>query len=81
MKLVLKLNKTCPVIFQAIDCLQVARTDIMPNWYVTSPDGGDIRTIKHTEGETINHVGEFDTPEKWKRMEIDTFNPPTPEER
>ena len=53
----------------------------MLNWYVTSSEGGEIQTIKYTEGETIDHVGEFDTPEKWKRKEDDTYNPPTPEER
>ena len=53
----------------------------MPNWYVTTADGSTIRTIVHTTGEKLKHVGDFDSQEKWKRMDIDTFNPPTAQDR
>ena len=53
----------------------------MPNWYVTTASGSPIHTIVHTMGEELKHAGEFDSEEKWKRMETDTFNPPTAQDR
>ena len=56
----------------------VARTDVMPNWYVTS-SGVEPRVVKVTEGEELKFVTDYTTPEQWKREEADQYNPLTPE--
>ncbi|CAH3143871.1 unnamed protein product [Pocillopora meandrina] len=58
----------------------VAKTDVMPNWYITAP-GLQPRIIKSTKGESLKFVGSFDSALKWKRSELDNFNPFTPEKR
>ena len=58
----------------------VARTDVMPNWYVAAP-GLRARTITSTSGEELSFVGAFDSPNKWKRFGPDRFNPYTPQQR
>ena len=58
----------------------VAKTDIMPNWYVAA-DGLEPRIIRSTSGEDLNFVGSFDTCSKWKRSVMDTYNPLTPAKR
>lgn len=58
----------------------VAKTDVMPNWYITAP-GLKPRIIKSTKGESLKFVGSFDSALKWKRSELDNFNPFTPEKR
>jgi hexosaminidase len=55
----------------------VSRTDNMPNWYVTSL-GMQPKTIQHTQGESLDYVGKFNTPEKWKREKTDQYDPFTP---
>ena len=58
----------------------VARTDVMPRWYVTA-SGLSPRVIRNTDDEELKFVGNFDTKEKWKRFDADRFNPYTPEDR
>jgi hexosaminidase len=65
--------------FRASDW-EIARSDVMPNWYVTSP-GATARTISSTAGYELDWVGKFDTPNKWKRQPDDTYNPYTGSDR
>ncbi|XP_068705154.1 beta-hexosaminidase-like [Montipora foliosa] len=58
----------------------VARTDVMPNWYIAA-EGLQARTITSTVGETLSFVGPFNAPNKWKRITGDKYNPYTPEMR
>lgn len=58
----------------------VARTDVMPNWYIAA-EGLQARTITSTAGEALSFVGLFDAPNKWKRITSDKYNPYTPEMR
>ncbi|KAL8594715.1 hypothetical protein ACOMHN_051661 [Nucella lapillus] len=46
----------------------VARTDVMPNWYLGAP-GLEPRTVVVTAGEKLDWVGDFDTEHKWKRYD------------
>ncbi|MGL4829465.1 MAG: family 20 glycosylhydrolase [Vibrio sp.] len=75
------------------DAWQVAKTDIMPNWYIVS-DSGDTALISSTSNtingvvptapsEELPFVGEFDSPEKWKRYSglTDHYNPLTAAQR
>ena len=62
------------------DYWSVARTDVMPRWYVTAK-GLTPRVIKNTDDEELKFVGNFDTKEKWKRFVTDVYNPYTPNER
>ena len=60
---------------------QIATTDIMPDWYVSSQDRTS-KTITSTAGESLFFVGPFDTKEKWKRSNADLYNGGyTPQER
>lgn len=58
----------------------VARTDVMPNWYIAA-EGLQARTITSTAGEDLSFVGPFDAPNKWKRITSDRYDPYTPEKR
>ena len=58
----------------------VARTDVMPNWYIAA-DGLQARTITSTAGEDLSFIGPFDAPNKWKRIASDKYDPYTPEKR
>ncbi|XP_078383598.1 beta-hexosaminidase-like isoform X2 [Oculina patagonica] len=58
----------------------VAKTDVMPNWYVTAR-GLEPRIIESTKGESLKFVGSFDSASKWKRSPQDMYNPYTPEKR
>ena len=58
----------------------VAKSDHMPNWFVVAP-GLEAKLLKSTAGESIDFVGNFDTPAKWKRTVDDTYNPFTTEHR
>lgn len=58
----------------------VARTDVMPNWYVTSP-GYKAKTIESTKGEGLSFVEPFLTKEQWKRYTSDRYDPYTAEVR
>lgn len=44
----------------------VSKTDIMPNWYITSQHLNP-RTIMNTAGESLSFAGDFDEVKKWKR--------------
>ena len=57
-----------------------AKTDVMPNWYIAAP-GLKPRIIKCTKGEQLRFVGAFDSPSKWKRYELDSYDPFTPKKR
>ncbi|XP_021376103.1 uncharacterized protein LOC110464940 [Mizuhopecten yessoensis] len=58
----------------------VARSDLMPNWYITCKDL--IPTIiQSTQGEELGYILPFDTPESWKRHRWDEYDPFTPEVR
>ena len=57
---------------------QVARTDISPNWYFIAPNA-DPKIIVSTAGQSLDFVGDFDTPAKWKRRDYDTYDPYTPQ--
>jgi hexosaminidase len=58
----------------------VARTDIMPNWYVAAT-GLEAKTINNTIGEGLGFVGDFNTEKQWKRYTGDRYHPYTPEQR
>lgn len=58
----------------------VARTDVMPNWYIAA-EGLQARTITSTAGEDLSFVGPFDAPNKWKRIISDRYDPYTPQKR
>ncbi|XP_013417098.1 uncharacterized protein LOC106178458 [Lingula anatina] len=74
-------GKSIMVPFKAANW-QVARTDIMPNWYVASSKSGILpKVLKSTAGESLSFVGPFNTPQKWKRYSFDVYNPYTPEQR
>ena len=62
------------------DHWSVARTDVMPRWYL-SAEGSTPRVIKNTDDEELSFVGKFDTKAKWKRFENDEYDPYTPEKR
>ena len=62
------------------DHWSVARTDVMPRWYV-SAEGLSPRMIKNTDDEELKFVGMFDSREKWKRSTKDVYNPYTPKQR
>ena len=72
-------NKTLTVYFDATSG-SVAKTDIMPNWYVVA-EGLEARTLGSTSGESLSFVGEFDSPRKWKLSDTDSNNPLTPADR
>ncbi|XP_062581614.1 beta-hexosaminidase-like, partial [Saccostrea cucullata] len=59
---------------------QSARTDCMPNWYVTA-EGMQAKDIKSTQNEALTYVGPFITPAQYRRYPEDTYHPYTPEER
>lgn len=59
---------------------QSIRFESMPNWYVAA-EGLIPRDIISTQGEALNFVGPFDTPEKYLRFPGDKFAPFTPEVR
>ena len=66
-----------------------SRSDVLPNWYIHI-DGTEPRLIKSTEGESLDFVGPFDTPKRYKRFDYtlssgrrryDIYQPFTPEVR
>ncbi|KAL4239992.1 hypothetical protein ACF0H5_000788 [Mactra antiquata] len=57
-----------------------ARSDYMPNWYVTSNDA-EPKTVVSTMGEGINYVEDFDSYLRWKHGKTDQYKPYSPEER
>lgn len=52
----------------------VARGDVIPNWYLIE-DGLNPVIIENTRGEGLQHVGNFDTPQQWKRYAADQYDP------
>ncbi|GFR93969.1 beta-hexosaminidase [Elysia marginata] len=66
-----------------------SRSDILPNWYLHI-EGTEPRLVKSTEGESLDFVGPFDTPNRYKRFDYtlssgrkryDIYQPFTPEVR
>lgn len=66
-----------------------SRSDVLPNWYLHI-EGTEPRLIKSTEGESLDFVGPFDTPKRYKRFDYtlssgrkryDIYQPFTPEVR
>ncbi|CAG5120201.1 unnamed protein product, partial [Candidula unifasciata] len=66
-----------------------SRSDILPNWYIHI-EGLQPRIIKSTTGESLDFVGPFDTPKRYKRFDYtlpsgkrryDIYQPFTPEVR
>ncbi len=57
----------------------IARTDVMPNWYVVSC--GVPRILNCTKDEAITFVGPFDSPNKWTIHPDNRSNSYTPEQR
>lgn len=58
----------------------VSKTDIPPNWYITSP-GLQPKVFKSTSPDNPNFVSNFVLPKQWKRYKSDVYNPYTPEVR
>ena len=66
----------------------VSKSDGIPNWYVAAP-GLEPRVIISTAGESLDFMGDFDTPQKWKRYDYvteeaeghDRYDPITPRVR
>ncbi|KAK3609931.1 hypothetical protein CHS0354_011761 [Potamilus streckersoni] len=54
----------------------VARTDVMPNWYVTDEDMVP-KVINSTADEELGFVGKYDTLQKWRRYKNDRYDPYT----
>ncbi|ELU16939.1 hypothetical protein CAPTEDRAFT_219964 [Capitella teleta] len=52
----------------------VAYTDVMPNWYITAPEGTP-KTIEATKGEELGFVGPINKEEQWKRSKLDQYDP------
>ncbi|XP_031565064.1 uncharacterized protein LOC116300345 isoform X2 [Actinia tenebrosa] len=57
-----------------------ARTDVMPNWYVSAP-GLKPKVITSTVGESLDFVEPFLTKEQWKRFPGDAYDPYTAKKR
>lgn len=58
----------------------VAKTDVMPNWYVVAR-GLEPRILESTKGESLKFVGPFNSASRWKRSAQDLYDPFTPEKR
>ncbi|XP_033746118.1 beta-hexosaminidase-like [Pecten maximus] len=69
----LKKNDSLEITFTA-EYYSVARSDLMPNWYITCKDLIP-RIIQSTQGEDLNYILPFDTPESWKRHKWDKYDP------
>ncbi|XP_029635231.1 N,N'-diacetylchitobiase [Octopus sinensis] len=81
-------NDSVKIIFLA-QYYSVAKTDVLPNWYMTYPDLIP-RIIKCTADEDLNFVGQFNKPSQWKRYDYeladgkrryDIYDPFTPKVR
>ncbi|VDI12360.1 hexosaminidase [Mytilus galloprovincialis] len=81
-------NETLEVMFKA-QYYSVARSDLMPNWYITS-ENLKPRVLKCTSHDDLQYVQSFDEEGKWKRfsykldngtLRLDKYNPWTPQER
>ena len=55
------------------DYYSVARSDLMPNWYICN---GDLnpKIIASTANENLDYVEPFDTPKAWKRFDYKLDN-------
>lgn len=72
----LQKNDSLEITFTA-EYYSVARSDLMPNWYITCKDLVP-RIIQSTQGEDLNYILPFDTPDSWKRHRWDKYDPFTP---
>lgn len=60
----------------------VARTDFMPNWYITSEnDVIEARVVNSTNTLDLLYVDPFDDVRQWKRFAADRYNPFTAQKR
>ena len=72
-------SKRLDAYFNASDWM-VARTDSMPNWYVTVPGARPV-AVTSTAGESLDFVEPFSRPEQRLRTVEDQFRAFTPEQR
>lgn len=81
-------NDSLDILFKA-QYYSIARSDLMPNWYLTCNDLKP-KIIKSTSHEDLEYVLPFDEAEKWKRFSYklesgtlrqDRYDPWTPQER
>ena len=72
-------NNSLEIPFRASG-VSVARTDVMPNWYLVAPNTKP-RTIDSTSGDMLDFVGAFDTERKYKRQPSDRYSPYTVNDR
>ena len=56
-----------------------SRYSAFPNWLLFI--GDDVAVIPSTAGEDLKFVKDFDTPAKWKRCQMDLYDPFTPSQR
>ena len=63
--------RTC---FLKLGGFQVARTDSMPNWYVTGSDVAP-KIISNTQGESLQYVSDFTSDRQYKRRKDDPYSP------
>ncbi|GAB1600901.1 uncharacterized protein LOC115210690 [Argonauta hians] len=84
----LSIDNSIKIIFVA-QYYSVAKTDVLPNWYMTYADLIP-RIIKCTADEDLNFVGQFNKPSQWKRYDyelldgkrrFDIYDPFTPKVR
>ena len=59
---------------------QVAKTDVMPNWYVVTSDATPV-LLDSTVGESLDFVAPLTKPEQLRRTPSDRYKPLTPADR
>ena len=57
-----------------IQAWTVSKSDVMPNWYVAG-EGLQPRLIKSTADGNKDFVGEFISPQQYKRYDYDVYEP------
>ena len=81
-------NDSLEILFKA-QYYSVARSDLMPNWYITT-ENLKPKVVKSTSHHDLQYVQPFDDDSKWKRfsyqlesgtMRRDKYDPWTPQER
>ena len=72
-------GKTTTISFRA-QYWQVAKTDVMPNWYVVTSDATPV-LLDSTVGESLDFVAPLTKPEQLKRTPSDRYKPLTPADR
>ena len=69
--------KTCVL---KVAGFQVAKTESMPNWYVTG-NNQVPKIISNTQGESLRYVSDFKSPRQYKRRKDDPYSPLTASDR